>query len=85
MTDNEMAAFIVTVITIGVLTLALITAWSKRRGASPTAEMKELIERLAKIEQAIDTIAVETERISEGQRFTTKLLSEKSPVRSEQR
>jgi FtsZ-binding cell division protein ZapB len=47
--------------------------------------MKELIERLAKIEQAIDTIAVETERISEGQRFTTKLLSEKSPVRSEQR
>jgi hypothetical protein len=29
------------------------------------------------IEQAIDAIAVEVERISEGQRFTTKLLTEK--------
>jgi hypothetical protein len=28
------------------------------------------------MEQAIDAIAVEVERISEGQRFTTKLLSE---------
>ncbi len=29
------------------------------------------------MEQAIDSIAVEVERISEGQRFTTKLLSER--------
>jgi hypothetical protein len=28
------------------------------------------------MEQSIDAIAVEVERISEGQRFTTKLLSE---------
>jgi len=28
------------------------------------------------MEQAIDAIALEVERISEGQRFTTKLLSE---------
>ena len=32
--------------------------------------------RLARIEQAVDAIALEVERISEGQRFTTKLLSE---------
>ncbi|MDQ6827863.1 MAG: hypothetical protein M3081_03255 [Gemmatimonadota bacterium] len=35
-------------------------------------------ERLARMEQAIDSIAIEIERISEGQRFTTKLLSERS-------
>ena len=35
-------------------------------------------ERLARIEQAVDAIALEVERISEGQRFTTKLLSEQS-------
>jgi hypothetical protein len=29
------------------------------------------------MEQAIDSIAIEVERISEGQRFTTKLLSER--------
>jgi hypothetical protein len=30
-----------------------------------------------RIEQAIDAIAVEVERISEGQRFTTKLLTDR--------
>lgn len=36
----------------------------------------EVANRLERIEQAVDAIAVEIERISEGQRFTTKLLSE---------
>jgi hypothetical protein len=36
----------------------------------------EVTNRLERIEQAIDAMAVEVERISEGQRFTTKLLSE---------
>lgn len=31
--------------------------------------------RLERIEQAVDAIAIEVERISEGQRFTTQLLS----------
>lgn len=34
--------------------------------------------RLSRLEQAVDAIAVEIERISEGQRFTTKLLSEQA-------
>lgn len=37
----------------------------------------ELMGRLERMETAIDSIAVEVERISEGQRFTTKLLSER--------
>ncbi|MDP9279819.1 MAG: hypothetical protein M3P00_10405, partial [Gemmatimonadota bacterium] len=36
----------------------------------------EVTNRLERIEQAIDAMAVEVERISEGQRFTTRLLSE---------
>ena len=36
----------------------------------------EVVNRLERIERAIDAMAVEVERISEGQRFTTKLLSE---------
>ncbi|HUF31319.1 MAG TPA: hypothetical protein VMM77_11775, partial [Gemmatimonadaceae bacterium] len=36
----------------------------------------EVGERLERMEQAIDAIAVEVERISEGQRFATKLLSD---------
>ena len=34
--------------------------------------------RMERIEHAVDAIAVEVERISEGQRFTTKLLSERA-------
>ena len=32
--------------------------------------------RLERMEQALEAVAIEVERISEGQRFTTKLLSE---------
>jgi hypothetical protein len=35
-------------------------------------------ERLARIEAAVESMAIEVERISEGQRFTTKLLSERA-------
>ena len=50
------------------------------RNRQPTlpASAERTDERLARIEHAVDAIAVEVERISEGQRFTTKLLSEKS-------
>jgi hypothetical protein len=34
-------------------------------------------DRLARLEQAVESIAIEVERISEGQRFTTKLLTER--------
>jgi hypothetical protein len=33
--------------------------------------------RLERIEQAVDTIAIEMERIGEGQRFVTRLLAER--------
>jgi hypothetical protein len=36
----------------------------------------EVAGRLERIEQAVEAVAIEVERISEGQRFTTKLLSE---------
>jgi len=39
---------------------------------------RDVMARLERMEQAIDSIAVEVERISEGQRFTTKLLSERA-------
>jgi hypothetical protein len=38
----------------------------------------EVLARLERMEQAIDSVAIEVERISEGQRFTTKLLSDRS-------
>jgi hypothetical protein len=36
--------------------------------------------RLNRVEQIVEATAIEIERISEGQRFTTKLLSEKKEI-----
>jgi hypothetical protein len=36
--------------------------------------------RLERMEQAIDAIAVEVERIAEGQRYTSKLLAERADM-----
>ena len=40
----------------------------------------ELITRLARVEQIVEATAIEVERISEGQRFASRLLSEKKTV-----
>ena len=56
-------------------------AWARRieQGDAPrSAPSLEVIARLERMEQAIDSIAIEIERIAEGQRFTTKLLSERA-------
>ncbi|MCU0619837.1 MAG: hypothetical protein MUF40_08125, partial [Gemmatimonadaceae bacterium] len=47
---------------------------------TPASLPRESLERLARIENAIEAMAVEVERISEGQRFTTRLLSERAPT-----
>jgi len=56
----------------------LARAYSRRMDAeSRNPRMPtEITSRLERMEQAIDSVALEVERISEGQRFTTKLLSE---------
>jgi hypothetical protein len=52
------------------------------REPAPSAPPHEITLRLERMEQAIDSIAVEVERISEGQRFTTKLLAERGTIPS---
>jgi hypothetical protein len=50
---------------------------SQRREALPRDP--EADERLERMEHAIDAVAIEVERIAEGQRFVTKLLAERAP------
>jgi hypothetical protein len=45
-----------------------------RHGAAPVAP--ESGERMDRLEQAVDAIAIEIERVSEGQRYVTRLLTE---------
>jgi hypothetical protein len=55
---------------------ALARRW-ERESLQPSAS-PEVFARLERIEQAVDAVAVEVERISEGQRFTTRLLTERA-------
>jgi hypothetical protein len=63
------------IIAIGV---PLARAYSRRMDAESRNPRipDEVARRLERMEQALEAVAIEVERISEGQRFTTKLLSE---------
>jgi hypothetical protein len=67
----------VTVTAIGFPLARAFARRMERQPISPT-NSPELAAQMARMEQAIDSIAIEVERISEGQRFTTKLLSERN-------
>ena len=72
-------AFFFTVVALG-LGIPLIRAYIRKQERAaflPPAD-PHAAERLARIEAAVESIALEVERISEGQRFTTRLLSERS-------
>jgi uncharacterized membrane protein len=60
--------------------MPLSMAWARAlfRRSARAAEMpsKQLMERLDRMEEGIETIALEVERISEGQRFVTKVIGE---------
>lgn len=50
------------------------------RGGMPPSLPNDVGARLERMEQAIDAIAVEVERIAEGQRFTSKLLASRADI-----
>jgi len=78
MNPNDVAPLLITLIlTAAVWSLVMARIKARARQQVPAPELKEIVERLERMEQAIDAMAVETERISEGQRFTTKLLSDR--------
>jgi hypothetical protein len=78
MDGRELMIVVNTALICGTILVGIaLQAWASRRARKPAPQSTDAIEsRLARMEQAIDTIAVEVERIAEGQRFTTKLLSE---------
>ena len=60
--------------------IPIARAYARRMERGPMGPQMptEMTARLERMEQALDSIAIEVERISEAQRFTTKLLSDKS-------
>ena len=68
-------------VSIALSILKLIARAITARHTAQTIPDAEILRRLDRIEQAVETTAVEVERISEANRFVAKLLSEKSEAR----
>lgn len=81
MNDASITAVTLVSLPLGyMLVKPVFAAWAKRleaRAAIPSLPAT----RLERMEQAIESIAIEVERISEAQRFTTKLLTERGSDR----
>lgn len=72
---------IATVICIVGLPIArALGRWIDRRG-TPAAVNPNLSSQIDRIEHAVESMAIEVERISEAQRFQAKLLSDREKVR----
>ena len=53
---------------------------SLRRLSSQALPNAEIVSRLERIEQTVETTAIEVERLAESSRFVTKLLADKAGV-----
>ena len=65
-------------IAVTVVGVPIARAFARRLDRQPPDPSQDMTNRLERMEQAIDSIAIEVERISEGQRFTAKLLAERA-------
>jgi hypothetical protein len=67
--------------TVGYQLMKVFARRTEARGVSGS-DLAEIRRRLEAIERAVDSIAIEVERGSEAQRFTVKLLSDRSEGRA---
>ena len=77
------AFFVSSAFVVVFLPLARAIAKKAERDSGQPRIPAEVNARLERMEHAIDAIAVEVERISEGQRFVTKLLADRPAARPE--
>jgi len=90
--DNDVLVFaqVMSVIVPSVASFVVIflgARWAWNKGSRTAARALPQYDdtRIERIENAVDAIAIEVERISEAQRFTVGLLSDRLPARPVER
>ncbi|MFL5561573.1 MAG: hypothetical protein ACJ79K_08870 [Gemmatimonadaceae bacterium] len=82
--DPDVYSFMVVVAVITAFIGSMVALFIGARVALQRTRPREIAPvddaRFERLEQAVDTIAIEIERMSESQRFTAKLLSERAPA-----
>ncbi len=77
MSENEMIFALMTMGIIAGTIITLARMLLNRRSPAPSANVEPVMDRLLRIEQTLDAVAIEVERISEAQRFATRLLADR--------
>jgi hypothetical protein len=75
-------AFFVSVIIMAIgipLVRGIVRRWDRKSGVSSLPP--DTAARLDRIEQAIDAMSIQVERIAEGQRFVTRIMSDRAGER----
>ena len=73
------AVLVPAIIGATIVLFPLARAWARRLDRAPVASplgSADVTNRLERIETAVESMAVEVERISEGQRFLTRVMSD---------
>lgn len=77
------AMLVLGTIFFGMTVLILAVAWARRLmkgGGKVIAQIPAAFEaRFTRLEQSLDAVAIEVERVSEGQRFLTRVFAEQNP------
>lgn len=68
----------IAVIALGIPIIRAFTRRFERGPSSPQVAPPDVIARLDRIEAAVETVAIEVERIAEAQRFSAKLQAEQA-------
>ena len=71
----------ITIIALGVPIIRLIARRMDRKPLPPATPAPDTTARLERIEQAVEAVAIEVERIAESQRFSAKLMAEQQKAK----
>jgi hypothetical protein len=80
MDENTMVIAVAGIAVNGLVIAVLGRAWLARRQPPPSIphdRLENIEMRLVELQQAVDDVAIEMERVAEGQRFTARLLADR--------
>lgn len=89
--NSDVESFAAVMFIIGAFITTMVVLWvgtklALRRGKQPSLGRSDAAflddARFTRLEQAVDAIAVEVERVAEAQRFSAKLMSERAADRA---
>jgi hypothetical protein len=76
--DDVTAIVLLSIIGITIMVVSVARIFANRHHGGSPEEVADLQERMARVEQAVEALTVDSGRLIEGQRYLSQLLTERS-------